>query len=323
MINDDIYFYDFDFNLLHILPQNAQTCGYSSINATINLNNSGALEIVFCDEDLIRIVEANANNIIVIWRDFQGFLTSYKFTEKESRLFGMHLNGLLHRAVIQPLSEKTDTAENVARTAVSGIDWLTLGQLNGQTNPVTYETSNYLTADAFIQNLLALDSAGYRIRADISNKKFLFEVISHTEKRLIISENNLNAYDFEVVYNNKELAFGGWYKEKQPDDADGNSVEPIWKYVTIDDSKSGIYKIDKVLSAETKTEALNELAKLKSKYEISTKTRNIEHNTDYSLGDVVRVQKDNITSKRLISGINMWKETSYGEEPILNEFEEG
>lgn len=323
MINDDIYFYDFDFNLLHILPEKAQDCGYSSMNATINLNNSGALEIVFYDEDLKKVVEGNADSIIVVWRDFQGFLTSYKFTEKESRLFGMHLNGLLHRAVVEPLSEKTDTAENIARNAVSKISWLTLGKSNGQTGSVTYETSNYLTADTFIQNLLVLDNAGYRIRADIPKKQFIFEVIPHSENRLIISENNLNAYDFEVVYNNKELAFGGWYKEKQPDDADGNSVESIWKYVMIDNSKSGIYKIDKVLSAETKTEALNELAKLKSKYEISTKTRNIEHNTDYSLGDVVRVQKGSITSKRLISGINMWKETSYGEEPILNEFEEG
>lgn len=323
MINDDIYFYDFDFNLLHILPQNAQTCGYSSINATINLNNSGALEIVFHDEDLKKIIENRVDNIIVTWRDFQGFLTSYKFTEKENRLFGMHLNGLLHRIVIPPLAETTDTAENVARTAVSSIEWLNLGDLNRKTNVVTYETTKYLTADTFIQNLLSLDKAGYKIRADIPNKKFIFEVISNTENRLIISENNLNAYEFEVAYNNKNLAFGGWYNEKQPDDADGNKVESIWKYVTIDNSKSGIYKIDTVLSAETKTEALNELAKLKSKYEISTKTRNIEHNIDYSLGDVVRVQKGSITTKRLVSGINMWKETSYGEEPILNEFEEG
>ena len=90
---------------------------------------------------------------------------------------------------------------------------------------------------------------------------------------MIISENNLNAYDFEVVYNNKELAFGGWYCEKQPDDKDGNKVESIWKYITTDESKSGIYKIDTVLSAETQTEALNELAKQKQKHEISTKTR--------------------------------------------------
>ncbi len=323
MINDDIYFYDFNFNRLHILPQHGGTVGYSSINATINLNNSGALELVFYDEDLKKIIEDNIDNIIVVWRDFQGFLTSYKFTEKENRLFGMHLNGLLHRIVIPPLSKKSDTAENIARDALSEIEWLTLGELNGNTDPVTYETTKYLTADTFIQDLLELDNAGYRIKADIPNKQFIFEVIPHTENRLIISENNLNAYKFEVAYNNKELAFGGWYNEKQPDDEEGNKVESIWKYIKPDDSKTGIYKIDTVLSAETETEALNELAKLKSKYEISTKTRNIEHNVDYSLGDVVRVQKDSITSKRLISGINMWKEISYGEEPILNEFEEG
>ena len=323
MINDDIYFYDFDFNLLHILPQHGAVVGYSSINATIELNNSGSVELVFYDDDLKSIIQNNPDNIIVIWRDFQGFLTSYKFIEKENRLFGMNLNGLLHRAVIPPLSEKTDTAENIARTAMSSIDWLTLGEKNGNTSSVTYETSKYLTADKFIQDLFTLDNSGYRIRADIPNKEFVFEVIPNTENRLVISENNLNAYEFETSYNNKELAFGGWYNEKQPDDADGNAVDSIWKYVAVDNTKNGIYKIDTVLSAETKTEAINELKKLKSKYEITTKTRNIEHNIDYVLGDVVRVQKDSMTTKKLVSGINMWKEVSYNEEPILKEFEEG
>ena len=156
-------------------------------------------------------------------RDFQGFLTSYKFTEKENRLFGMHLNGLLHRVVIPPLSEMTNTAENIARTAINGIDWLTLGNLSGQTNTVTYETTKYLTADTFIQDLLVLDNAGYRIKADVPNKRFIFEVIPHIENRLVISENNLKVTykaakavtpgQFCVLYSKDTCLGGGMIKE--------------------------------------------------------------------------------------------------------------
>lgn len=336
-MNNDILFYDFNLNLLHILPPFSEDIGYSSVNTTNELNNSGALEFVFCDEELKTIIKNSPDNIIVVWRDFQGFITSYKFTDKENRIFGMSLNGLLHRVVLPPLFKTVDTTdengntiqekqavsgtvESLARSALSGVSWLSLGSAKGFTNTVSYQTSKYMKADEYIRNLMEIDSAGYKIKLDISNKKFIFECIKPKENSLIISENNLNAYDFETIYNNKNIAYGGWYKEEQPNDADGNPVEAIWKYISTS-SKSGIYKIDTVLDAETKTEALNELAAHKSKLEITTKTRNIIHNEDYIIGDIVRVQNGNTTVKRIVSGVNMWNESIYGEQPILSEME--
>lgn len=73
------------------------------------------------------------------------------------------------------------------------------------------------------------------------------------------------------------------------------------------------------LSAETEEEAQKELNKCISDYEIAAKTKILEHGTDYNIGDIVRVQIDGVTEKRLVCGINMWNEQSYGEEPILTE----
>lgn len=319
-MNDDIRFYDFEFNLLYILPPTAADIGYTSVNAAIEYDGDGAFELVFVSEELKGIIERYRDTILVVWRGFQGFLTSYRWDSKNT-VTGMHLNGLLHRAVIPKTAEVTGTAGSLAQQALSGIDWLDLGkQASGA--QVTYSTETYMTADTYIQELLALDGMGYRVRADTENKKFIFECIARRENPLMLSEENLNAYEFEETYINKELAFGGWYEKEQEDGDDGERPDPVWTHITVGAAKSGIYQIDTVLSAKNETEAKNELAAKKAEYELLAKTRNITYGVDYSLGDIVRVQYNGSTVRRLVSGINMWREAEYGEEPILTDEEE-
>ena len=316
----DVRFYDFDFNLLYILPAFSADTGYISVNTKQELNNSGAFEMLFADNELKSIIEKNIDNLIVTWEDFQGFLTSYRWNN-QLRVTGMHLNGLLHRAVMpKTKAELKGDVETLVRSAITNnIPWLELEDVIGFEKEVKYSLDKYQKADEYIQNILKLDNAGYQIKADIKNKKFLFHFIKPKENTLMLSESNLNAYDFDVTYINKELSYGGWYEKEQEKDEDGNRPDPIWTYITLDDTKSNIYKIDTVLSSKTETEALNELKSLKSKYEITAKTKNIKYLKDYEIGDVLRVQNNGITSKKIISGISKWNEKSYGEEPILTE----
>jgi len=320
-MSKDIRFYDFDFNLVHILPESAADIGYTSMNAVQEFNSSGSLELVFYDSELKKKIKDYRCNLLVIWNGFQGFLTSYIWNT-QYKVMGMHLNGLLHRAVIPTAETLSGTVEELARSAISkNIPWLTLGEEKGFTTNVEYTTKKYLTADEYIQDLLDMDNAGYKIFADIPNKKLVFECIKPSENRIMFSEENLNAYDFEQSYINKELAFGGWFLKEQTDD-EGNALDPIWTYITTDDAKEGIYKIDTVLSANTKTEALEELKQFKSDQETLFKIRNSSYGTDYDLGDIVRVQNNGITEKKLVSGINRWQEHEYGEQPILKEWED-
>ena len=147
----DIRFYDFDLNLLYILPAFSVDTGYISVNTEQQLNDSGALEILFVDNDLKRIVEKNIDNIIVVWKDFQGFLTSYRW-DKQLRLTGMHLNGLLHRAVIpNTITELTGDVETLVRSAITNnITWLELEDIVGFEKSVKYSTDKYKRADEYI-----------------------------------------------------------------------------------------------------------------------------------------------------------------------------
>lgn len=321
MMAKDIRFYDFDFNLLYILPAFCGGRGYSSMNARQDFNSSGSLELVFKDDELKRVIEENRDRILVTWKDFQGIVTCYRW-DTEQRITGTHLNGLLKRAVIPQAEEMTGDAESMTREAITqNIPWLNLGEIKGFSNEVTYSTDKYMQADEYIQNLLATDNAGYRITADIRNKQFIFECLKTRENPIVLSEGNLNAHNFEITYMNKELAFGGWYKKEQEADSEGNKPEAVWTYITLDETKTGIYKIDRVLSATTETDAINELKAKKADYEMLLETQGIKCNVDYAIGDIVRVQHDGVTVKRLVSGVSMWSEQGEGEEPVLTEWE--
>ena len=308
----DIRFYDFDFNLLAILPQNSKKIGYTSLNYSIDYNDIGSFELEFVSDKIKTIVEKNKDNLFVATDRFQGYLTGYIFN-KTYRLYGKHLNGLLHKNVVPVTEKQTSDVETIARSVISSnFDFLTLGDKLGFENKIEFETDRYIRGEVFMTELLKRDNAGYNIRADFSNKKLIFELIKPKEIRLMLSENNLNAYDFETVYDNKPQAFGGWYSEKQQEG------DNIWKYITLE-NKSGIYIENSVLNANNEADAIIELKKKKSTFDITAKTRKIKWGEDYQLGNIVRVQKDDETVKKIVSSINVSKEAEFIETPTLTE----
>lgn len=316
---EDIIFYDMALNRLYILPPYSagDNIGYISMNAKKEYNGNGSLELLYFDNELKEIIESHNANIIVSWNGFQGFVTGYQNTDTEHKIYGMHLNGLLHRAVIPSLTETTASAEAIARNTITkNIDWLTLGEEAGFSQSVTYETTKYTNADEHIQKLLDLANGGYEIVADFAAKTFTFKVLKPTVTDFMLSENNLNAYNFETVYNNKTLAYGGWYLQKQ-DSGDG-----VWTYISLDGTKTGIDKMDTVLTSTTKAEALTELKEYKAEHSIKADTRDILYGIDYALGSVLRLQVGNVTQKKLVKAVSMWQENSYGEEPELTEYNE-
>ena len=314
-MSNDVYFYDFGLNKVYELPSFGADKGYISVNATIDFCDAGSVEIVFVDEKLKSIINDYKGNLIVVYRNFQGFLTGYQFEEKNS-LFGMSLNGLLHRIVIpKTITTLSGNVETLARAAISAnADWLILGEEKVFEKEVKYSTDTYKTADKYIHELLALDNAGYRISADIKNKQYIFEVLKSEETELLLSTNNLNAYAFTETYSNKPVCFGGWYEQEQSDDS-----EAVWTYITLDDTLTGINRIDTVLSAKNEEEALQELAAKKAEFTVDLKTRKLAYGIDYNIGDIVRVQNNGIATRKRITGINMSMENGFVENPILSE----
>ena len=319
---NDIYFYDFDFNLLHILPPFAEDTGYISVNATLDFCGDGSFELSFSDGELRSVIEGKKDEIFVKWGKFEGFLTGFKWEDNASYLYGMSLSGLLHRIVFPPTKTaqtNNRTAEFIVRDMISqsGV-FLSLGSEAGLTSVVDFQSDKYQTADIFVSDCLRLDNAGFEIYADFNVKKFMFRCKKRTETDLIISENLLNAYNFTTAYTNKEAAFGGWYEEEYTN-SDGESAKR-WKYITSAE-KSGIRKIDTVLSSNTKAEAEKELKRLCPQYDIEADTKDLTFGTSYGLGDIIRLQSGGVTVKKVISSVDIWQEETYGETPKFNDLE--
>ena len=321
----DITFYDLELNKLHVLPASSKNVGYISMNCTIDFNGDGSFQLLFWDKELEALIAKHKEGLIIKYGDFEGFSTDYQFTRTEKRLYGMHLNGLLYKSVIP----NTDgaLAGNLETLVYEIINqyysWLTTAETVGGFEDVTFWRNTYKQGNSYISDLVSRGHAGYKIYIDFQNKRFIFKLLKSGTNQLMLSENNLNAYEFQEDFDSKNAAYGGWYQQEQPDDADGNSVDPVWTYISSDSTKTGIYKQDVVLSAKTDSEARNELAEHVAVYTLSAKTRNIKYGEDYKLGDKVRVQKDGITVQKTVTSINIWHEgNEYNEQPILGELKE-
>ena len=91
-------------------------------------------------------------------------------------------------------------------------------------------------------------------------------------------------------------------------------------HVTADSGKTGIHKKEIKLSAASKTEAEAELAEAKRTAVSELKTRNIAFGTDYNIGDIVRVQTDYGTVKKVVKSVFISSEgISRIESPTLEE----
>ena len=142
----------------------------------------------------------------------------------------------------------------------------------------------------------------------------MFEVLQSKETDLLLSTNNKNAYDFSEVYINRSVAHGGWFPAKVDD-------ETTWAYITLDKSLEGVFKKDTVLKSTTEAEAWQELKEMVADAETELKTRGVTYGIDYVLGDVVRVQNNDLANKKRITSVIMSQENGYIENPIFSEVE--
>ena len=311
----DIKFYDYNFNLVGILPQNSKINGYNALNFTIDFNDIGNFELEFVSDKIKSLVKTHKNNLFIVAGKFQGYLTGYLFKDT-CRLYGKHLNGLLHKAVIPIIAKQTNNVETITRKIIEeNYSFLTLGEVKGFDTKIEFETDKYIQGDNFFKDLLQRDNAGYNISIDFSSRKLVFEVLKLEESNLVLSEEKLNAYDFETNYDNKKLAYGGWYKEKQEEG------EGIWKYISLEENsgKYGLYKEDVVLTSNNKNEALAELKKKKAIFDIKAKTKKIKWGKDYQLGTILKIRYDNEILTKKVTSINVSYEAEEIETPTLTE----
>lgn len=312
----DIRFYSMDLVLKHILPNRSKNKACLSSNARFDFNGDGYFELDFKDTELQALLTAEPD-LLIVWGEFQGFVTGYNFTGKKKKIFGMHLNGLLSHEVVDDLTEpvaadaETLIYDKITEIQSAGrLSWLNLKPVKGIFNKtVEFFKNACVTANKWVQELLALDNAGYKISADLTERKFYFELLSRRESTLIVSESLKNAYDITIDYNSKKTATGGFYKN----DTD------TWQYVQLSEA-DGISRRDTILSATNEADARRELEASRSAVTVSALTRRIAFGADYILGDIIRMQTECGMSRKFIKSVLVSSEgASYIESP---EFEE-
>ena len=311
MTGGDIYFYDLNFNLLRILPSTR----YKSIIAQQDFCGTGSLDIIFFDSETGDILEDNIDNgILVIWRKFQGILTSFLRDDDEYRAVGEHLNGIVRRIVSKPYTYTTARKIQTALTNDFAVSWLSLTDDAGDTGKYTLGSDKRVQGDEYVKSVLENIKGGYNVVADFKSQKYNMHYFKHAENDLVLSKNNLNVSSLSITCNNKNKIDGGWFCDSEN--------ENHWDHLPKYNFDATVTYRDTVLSATTLTEAKKEFAKLRQKYEITLTTKNLDYGTDYKIGDIVRLQDRGKTVKMVINSVKMWEENGYGEEPTVTKYEE-
>lgn len=314
---EDIRFYDYEFNLLYIENR------VKSANWSIYYNDVGKFELHF-DVENTKLVDVvmNSPNIVAVQGDLQAVITGRQFAD-EGILYGKTPNYLLYNGVTPEFQDLKSDIETMARQFVSAsCGFMTLGPMVGYTTQIAFWRNTYHPTFDVVKDCLDTDGGGHNVVFDPINRQWVFNVLKGTQLPLIISRGNKNVLSIEYTVDRQNYYTGGWYKETQQPDESGTTPDPVWKYITSDATKTGVYKRDCVLSADNEVEARQELDKKSLDQQTRAKTQRINWKTDYNLGDIVRVQNEigrwaDTTTQRII-GVELWfEDNNIGEQPIL------
>ncbi len=317
----DIRLYDYEFNLVHIEHS------IISVNIIIKYNDIGSFEAHFPISAGIAKKALGQPYLVAVMGDLQAIITGRQASGNEFVLYGKTVNWILSRRVTHKFTTYKTTLSTNAETLVrylvqeafSDVENFVLGDLQGieYSREFWRNTANQ-TSDV-VRDCLDNAGAGHRVLFDRINKRWVFDIIMGTQRPLVISEANGNAYNSRYSEDIQNYYSSGWY-EKISSDSD----ESEWVQIVKDEDKTGIYKWDGVLYGTSPSEGNDSLNNKKWSKTTKMQTRKVHFGTDYSLGDIVRVQAEfggfRQNLKKRVSGVEMWFENNnFGEEPIFSD----
>lgn len=333
---EDIRFYDFEFNLLHIEHRIA------SVNWTLYFNGIGSFEIHLPHSERLKKLFDN-KYVVAVQGSLQAVITGRQCVKNECVFYGKTVNWLLSKRVCLPFKlSSVDLArdvESIARYVVTqgfgdliSENIFAFGQRVIPEGEKPYSGYNFWrnTANScsdVVKDCLDDGKCGHELRFDVQNKQWIFAVIPSHETNIILSEANQNSYENTYSSDLQSAAYGGYYEEPaytEIDEETGDSVEypAKWKHISSSNPLSGIYQWEEVLSGSSASEARSSLKEKKIKEEFTSKVRKLMFKMDYMLGDFIRIQTDfpevSSINKCQVVGVNLWYEyNNEGAEPIL------
>ena len=311
-------FYDFEFNLIHIEPR------FVSSSWSIRHSAPGTFEAHFPIESEVLSVVAQNKYLVAVQGDFAAIVTGYD-THDDFAVYGRTCNWILSKRIVLPFEEISDNGGSIAYRLVSDAfgdvsNFISESVSVGEA--ITFSKQNPATVLDAVTDCLAQVSLGHEVRFDIENKQWVFKVTASKQNDLVISESLKNASDTAITADILDRADCGYY-EKRTEAADGSTTQS-YEYLCNSDVASGIYRWEALLSGSSESEGKSSLMTKKENSTLTLNTHDILYGTDYSLGDIVRVQftKGALkkTEKKRICGVDIqYKNAEKFEQPVFEE----
>lgn len=373
----DVYFYNFNFEPIE------QFAGFISFNATKKYCGFGTAEIHFpiSRTEIIRMLKDNPY-IICIVKDVQMIVTGWQLGE-DIAIFGRTPEWLLTKRVASPFSLTQKTPAEIANYAVQTAmgDFAEMTDIILLGDVMDYSAKEPKMVYDIVCGVLQPSGLGFKLRADIKDKKFVFSVYKGSELPLLISTSNRTAYDMKYTRDMQDKVDNcGWHQRELKDmgswSASANSPAltsgkadnyfTFYKIATAGtrfgltcevgsylycDTEDGIWKVTDekpttgwtyldnsttngakrweglLKGVKTPDEAEADFSNMKTVEKSETALRHVEYGTDYTEGDIVRVQTQfgdyRHTERKRVSSVEIFYDTdTIGTRPTLENLKE-
>lgn len=324
---EDIRLYSFDFDLLAI---ESRLIGF---DWTILLNGAGKFSAQLnANSDLVNTVLEN-RYLIATQGDRQAVITGIRIRGGEAQIFGRTPNWLMSRRVVKEFSAEllaqqgkipNKSAETIARyiakQAYLDVPEFVLADTVGITKEVEISRDTRCAASEVIEECLSEADAGYSLAFDPAGRRWVFSVIKGSERPLIISELNKNAYDTVYEEDLSNYMCGGWYELIYPV---SGGYEHVWHYVE-KDAERGMRRWECMLGSGRGGLFSPTVTDRRHEKRLYCAVSGLKHGHDYRLGDIVTLQKQVgerlIAKRQRIVGVRIYKSAdASGEQPIFEE----
>lgn len=190
---EDLRFYDFEFNLLCIVP--------TVIDAMweIKFNGVGTFEASLNPDSKVTSALMGKDHIVVIQGTKQAIITEKYAEGNKLTLYGRTMNFILSKRVILPFDIKNKGVDNKAFELIKKLVAESFPEINVEAPEDDGEIEFYRLVMYDLEELICeiLDrvNSGHKVHYDVKNKKWVLKIFRQKENNLFLSEENGNIYN--------------------------------------------------------------------------------------------------------------------------------
>lgn len=190
---EDLRFYDFEFNLLCIVPV--------VIDAMweIKFNGVGTFEASITPDSKVTSALMGRDHIVVVQGTKQAIVTEKYSEGNKLILYGRTMNFILTKRIILPFNIEEKNVENKAFKLISKLISESFPEIEVELPEVDEEIEFYRLVmydlEEIICDILDRVNGGHRVYYDVKNKKWILKLSKQKESSLFLSEENGNIYN--------------------------------------------------------------------------------------------------------------------------------